>query len=204
MERFADPEHSFKPSVAPCVVQFGFDEGRYIFQRLPDPRNGTLREGNRVDGIGQWFEKSEINVRPSGFSEIKAARAFINDAADPLYLATHLWAKTFATRAADAPRPVRLEVRPDDLAAALRAEFGGVRTSDVDRALNLLAIGKLADRLTDGCVVAWEELRVPGDKDLAHAIATRACRPPSRSVSSRLEAASQAEAAKPHAPDSLF
>ncbi len=32
VERFAEPDHPYKPSAAPCVVQFAFDEGRYIFQ----------------------------------------------------------------------------------------------------------------------------------------------------------------------------
>ena len=206
VERFADPDHPYKPSVAPCVVQFAFDEDRYIFQRLLEPKNGTLREGERVDGLGRWFEENgDFKARPSRFSDIKAARAFINDTADSLYLATHLWAKTFPTLAADAPRPVRLQVRSADLAAELRDKFGGVLASDVDGALELLRTAKLVDRTSDGWVVAWEELRVPGEKELAHALATRACRPPPRTASSRLAAAAQAEAAKPSPPpQSLF
>jgi hypothetical protein len=205
VDRFANPDHPYKPSVAPCVVQFAFDEDRYIFQRLLDPRNGTLRDENRADGLGRWFEENgDFKARPSRFSDIKSARAFINDPVDPLYLATHLWAKTFPTMAGDSPRPVRLEVRSADLAAELRERFGGVLASDVDRALDLLKTAKLADQTTDGCVIAWEELRVPGEKDLAHALATRACRPPSRSASSRLEAAAQAEAARPTPPPQLF
>jgi hypothetical protein len=205
VDRFVDPEHPYKPSVAPCVVQFAFDEDRYIFQRLLEPRNGTLRDGDRVDGLGRWFEENgDFKARPSRFSDIKAARAFINDPVDKLYLATHLWAKTFPTSAGERGRPVRLEVLSTDLAAELRDRFGGVLTSDVEQALELLKTAKLADRTTDGWVIAWEELRVPGEKDLAHALATRACRPPSRSASSRLEAAAQAEAARPSPPSSLF
>lgn len=205
VDRYADPEHPYKPSVAPCVVQFAFDEDRYIFQRLLEPRNGTLRDGDRADGLGRWFEENgDFKAKPRRFSDIKAARAFINDPVDPLYLATHLWAKTFPTMAGDAPRPVRLEIGSSDLAAELRDRFGGVRTSDVDRALDLLKTAKLVDPTIDGHVIAWEELRVPGEKDLAHALATRACRPPSRSASSRLEAAAQAEAARPSRPPSLF
>jgi hypothetical protein len=205
VERFADPDHPYKPSVAPCVVQFAFDEDRYIFQRLLEPRNGVLHDGDRPDGLGRWFEENgDFKAKPMRFSDIKAARAFINDAADALYLATHLWAKTFATMAEDAPRPVRLEVRSLELAAELRDRYGGVRSSDVERALELLKMARLADQTTDGWVIAWEELRVPGEKDLAHALATRACRPPSRSASSRLEAAAKAEAARPAPPPSLF
>lgn len=205
VDRFANPEHPYKPSVAPCVVQFAFDEDRYIFQRLLEPRNGTLREGDRSDGIGRWFEENgDFKAKPRRFSDIKAARAFINDPVDALYLATHLWAKTFATMAGDTPRPVRLAVRSSDLAAELRDRYGGVRTTDVDRALDLLKTAKLSDQTTDGWVIAWEELRVSGEKDLAHALATRACRPPLRSASSRLDSAAQAEAARPAPPPSLF
>lgn len=205
VDRFADPDHAYKPSVAPCVVQFAFDEDRYIFQRLLERRNGTLRDGDRADGLGRWFEENgDFKARPSRFSDIKAARAFINDPVDRLYLATHLWAKTFPTIAGDTARPVRLEIRSADLATDLRERFGGVRASDVEGALELLGTGKLADRISDGWVVAWEELRVPGEKELAHALATRACRPPSRSASSRLDAAAQAQAAKPSPPLSLF
>jgi len=205
VERFADSNHPYKPSVAPCVVQFAFDEDRYIFQRLLEPRNGMLRDRDRSDGLGKWFEENgDFKARPSRFSDIKAARAFINDPVDRLYLATHLWAKTFPTMAGDTPRPVRLEVGAADLAAELRDRYGGVLASDVDRALELLKAAKLADRTPEGWIVAWEELRVPGEKDLAHALATRACRPPSRSATSRLEAAAQAEAVRPNPPPSLF
>jgi hypothetical protein len=112
VDRFAEPSDPYKPSVAPCVVQFAFDEDRYIFQRLLEPRNGTLRDGERADGLGRWFEENgDVKARPARFSDIKAARAFINDPADRLYLATHLWSKTFPTAAGDVPRPVRLELR---------------------------------------------------------------------------------------------
>jgi hypothetical protein len=138
------------------------------------------------------------------FSDIKAEKAFINDPVDSLYLAVHLWAKTFPTMAGDAPRPVRLDIRAADLAAALRDRHGGVRTRDVERALELLATARLADKTNDGWVVAWEELRVPGADDLARAIATRACRPPTRSASSRLKAAGRTEEARPWSQPSLF
>ena len=204
-DRFANPEHPFKPSVAPCVVQVAFDEDRYIFQRLLEPLNGELREGDRADGLGAWFrDNGDFKARPSRFSDIKSARAFINDPVDALYLATHLWAKTFATMAADAPRPVRLEVRAKDLASALREQHGGVRTSDVERALDLLKTAHLASPSPGGWLVAWEELRGAGEKELAQVLATRACRPPARTVLSRLEAAERAHGAKPAPPETLF
>lgn len=205
IDRYANEDHPYNPSVAPCVLQFAFDEDRYIFQRLLEPENGLPRDGDRDDGLGRWFEENgDFKAKPSRFSDIKAQRAFINDPVDALYLATHLWAKTFPTMASGATRPVRLDLTATDLAATLREQFGGVRTSDVERALDLLETAKLADRSASGWVAAWEELRVAGEKDLAHALATRACRPPARGVSGRLEAAAKAAAAKPEPPPSLF
>jgi hypothetical protein len=205
VERYADPAHGYKPSVPPCVVQFAFDEDRYIFQRLLDPRNGVLREGERPEGLGRWFEENgDFKTRPSRFSDIKAERAFMNDPVDPLYLATHLWAKTFPTGAGDSRRPVRMELTAAALAAELRDNYGGVRSTDVERALDLLRIAKLAERTTDGWVVAWEELRVTGEHDLAQALATRSCRPPGRSALAKLEAAERAAETTPPPPETLF
>jgi hypothetical protein len=205
-ERFADPDHPFKPSVPPCIVQFAFDEGRYICQRLLDPANGVPRDGARADGLGQWFEQNgDFKARPVRFSDIKSQRAFINDPVDKLYLATHLWTKTFPSTAGDAPRPVRLETTAADLAAELRDKYGQVRAGDVEQALDLLRAAKLADRDPNGgWVVAWEELRVPGEKDLAHALATRACRQTGRGALARLEAAEQAARAAPRQQGQLF
>jgi hypothetical protein len=205
VERYADPTHSYNPSVPPCVVQFAFDEDRYIFQRLLEPMNGVLREGERPDGLGRWFEENgDFKAKPSRFSDIKANRAFMNDPVDALYLATHLWAKTFPTIAGDARRPVRLELKPADVAAKLRDAYGGVRSPDVERALELLRTAKLAERTPDGWVVAWEELRVTGERDLAQALATRSCRPPRRSAVAKLDAAERAAETAPEPPLRLF
>lgn len=205
VERYAAPAHWYRPSAPPCAVQFAFDEDRYIFQRLLEPTNGVLRDGERPDGLGRWFEENgDFKARPSRFSDIKAARAFMNDPVDGLYLATHLWAKTFPTMAADARRPVRLALKPADVAAELRDKYGGVRSRDVERALDLLKAAKLAERTADGWVVAWEELRVTGERDLAHALATRSCRPPGRSALAKLEAAERAAATAPEPPPKLF
>jgi hypothetical protein len=204
-ERFADEDHPYKPSVAPCVVQFAYTEGRYIFQRLLEPLNGLPDDGERPDGLGHWFsENGDFKAKPQRFSDIKADRAFINDPVDPLYLATHLWAKTFATMAGASSRPVRLDVTAAGLAAELRTKFGGVRANDVRHAMELLQTAQLASPTADGWVVAWEELRVPGEKELAHAIATRACRPPARTAAARLKEAEEAAGAKPARPDTLF
>jgi hypothetical protein len=205
VERFANPTHPYKPSVAPCVAQFAFDEDRYIFQRLLEPGNGLPRDSDRADGLSCWFEQNgDFKAQPSRFSDIKADRAFMNDPPDALYLATHLWAKTFPTMVADARRPARIEVSPSDLAADLRNKHGGVRAGDVQRALDLLKSAKLAEHAGARWIVAWEELRVPGEKDLAHALARRACRPPARGALDRLTAAEDAAATRPNPAPTLF
>jgi len=166
---------------------------------LAGARNGApLRAFPRIaDGEGDTLTPDFTVLFDDGgglageIARLARHENIINDPVDPLYLATHLWAKTFPTMAGDVARPARLQVRSADLAAELRDRYGGVLASDVDRALELLKTAKLGDRSTDGWVIAWEELRVPGEKDLAHALATRACRPPSRSALSRLEAPSR-------------
>ncbi len=104
-----------------------------------------------------WFTRNgDFRAQPKRFASLKAARAFMNDPVDALYLATHLWAKTFPSDAgaAGAARPVRVTVDPADLAAELRAQHGGVRAGDVERALGLLATAKLAELTPSGWVVA--------------------------------------------------
>jgi hypothetical protein len=206
VDRYLNGTHDYAPTVAPCIVQFAYDEGRYLFQWLPDERNGTLRDGSRA-GMGGWFASNgDFRAKPERFADIKAARAFMNDPVDELYLAVHLWAKTFPTDIGEhESRPVKIIVNPADLAAELREQFGsGVRSNDAERALGLLRTAKLSEPSPEGWVVAWEELRGTGERDLAHIIATRACRPPAKGVLDRLKSADRAAQAAPSPLPSLF
>jgi hypothetical protein len=188
-ERMAAPGHWYKPSVPPCVVQFGFDGAKWVFQRYADPANGTLREENRADGISKWFPNTSINVRPERFAEIKAARAFMNDSVDSLYLATHLWSKSFATMASehDTDLPLLLETTVDELGSDLRTKYGHISNDDVRRALELLATAKLAEGTAEGTwYVAWDRLYGVGERELERVLASRACRPPATTRLRRL------------------
>jgi hypothetical protein len=181
-ERFADEAHWYAPSVAPCVVQFSLDQGRWVFQRLADPLNGILREEGRGEGIGGWLAETSIKVKPERFAAIKAARAFMNDPVDQLYLATHLWAKTFATMVSEKQPdglPIILQVSVEELTAHTRAHYGSVRRADIRRAMRLLQAAKLAEAVTDTeWQLAWYRLQVPGERELSRAIAKRVCDPP--------------------------
>lgn len=189
-QRLADAKHSYKPKAAPIIVQFTLTQGseKYVFQRRPDPGNGNFRDENREDdarlSVG-WFDKNDVSVKPSRFREIKASRAFVNDPVGPLYLATFLWAKTFAARAASAgdARPIQIDVVARELAEQVRMEHGLVRATDVEHAMTFLERAKLARRSPTGWTAYWRELHQSGDdRDLADVLARRFVRPPSRAA----------------------
>jgi hypothetical protein len=194
-DRLADPDHWYSPTAVPCILQFGFDEGKLIIQRPPDAANGNLREDERGEGISSWFgDGGQINVPPEMFASIKAAKAFINDGVDELYLATHLWAKTFPTMesAREDGLGALLVTTVDELAEDLRTRFGYIRHRDVLRAMRLLQTAKLAEATTDGkWMVAWNRLPARGERELQLNLAGRVCDPPKTSTVPRRRAAAK-------------
>jgi len=183
-ERMDVKGHWYSPSVPPCIVQFGLDQGRWVFQRPPDPSNGRLREGSRVAGINGWLDMNSIKVKPERFADMKAARPFINDSVDSLYLATLLWSKTFATVASaqQGPAPTLLSITLDEIVTDLQAKYGHVKSEEVRRAMELLKTARLAEVSPDGTwQVAWEKLHSPRERELERIIARRACDPPASS-----------------------
>lgn len=179
-ERALNDDHPYAPERLPVVVQFVFDResGKYIFQRIPDPRNGELAdEGLPEDArLSGWFRRHSVNIRPDRFQHIKVTRRFVNDPIAPLYLAVTLWTKTIADDGAyTGTKQAVLEYKVGELAERLRREFGNVRASDVRRALELLAAAGLAERDGDVWRVQWREIAVAGeDRDFAQELARRA------------------------------
>jgi hypothetical protein len=161
-----------------------------VFQRIPDPLNGTLREEGRTDGIGAWFDLDSIKVSPQRFAGIKSARAFMNDPVDQLYLATHLWSKTFATMVShqvEESLPALLQVTVDEMTDDLREGYGRIRKADVRRAMKLLQAAKLAEAIGDDeWQLAWDKLHVPGERELERVLARRVCNPPATTRLARL------------------
>ena len=198
-ERMGDPNHPYKPSAAPCAVSFGFDQGKWVFDRSSHPLNGRLREKSR-QGIQTWFDKESIRSKPSRFAPIKTSRAFINDSVDTLYLATRLWANTFANMASKitTPPPALLTVGTEEITADVLAKFGRVRINDVRRAMEMLATARLAAALPgDTWQVLWEKLLSPEERELERIIARRACNPPSTSRLSASDGRSSVRASCP-------
>lgn len=196
-DRLLDGDHPYAPKARPCVVQWGEDGGLYSFSKLGEAENGGLREGSREPAIGKWLEQNAISVPIERFRDIKATRVFVNDPTDALYLATHLWAKTFATIAGDAgvESPAVLTVAASQIAQLLRDQFGIGRAADVERAMGILARARLAEQSALGqWSVGWNRLALrAGENDLHQALAARAERPPQ---TSSLERARRAEALK--------
>jgi hypothetical protein len=200
-------DHPYAPSASPCVVQWGEDGGLYSFSRLGEQENGRLREGMRNPAIGRWLDTNPINVHVDRFREIKSSWVFVNDPIDPLYLATHPWAKTFPTIAGDAgiQSPAVLTLNAQQLAQVLRDQFGIGRATDVRKAMELLVRANLAEPSgADEWNVAWSQLVLRrGETDLHQALASRAENPPKTSTVTRVR---RAQALRPPAepPPTLF
>src|SRR6185503_5627284 len=127
IERYLDENNSFKPSRPPIIIQYARDDQTYTFQRLPHPENGHLREGDRTPKIQPRLDQS-LNISATHFIGVKAARSFINDTADPLYLATHLWTKTWPSLHGQADNRV-IEINVQETVSDLRRHHGSVKAA---------------------------------------------------------------------------
>lgn len=174
-ERLADPDHPYKPSRPPIIVQYARNGGRYTFQRLPDPDNGTVRDQGREKSVGHYVTTESLGVPADRFAHVKAARAFVNDQMDPLYLATHLWAKTLPTMLGK-PTDDAVVVTDADLAQALQDQYGHGRVKDVRHALALLdRAGLAAEGDAKGeWKIPWKQPATTRGRDLHQTIAARA------------------------------
>jgi hypothetical protein len=174
-ERYEDPDHPYKPSRPPVIVQYARNGGKYTFQRLPDPSNGLIRDDGRERSIGAFVTKDSLAVNAGKFSHVKAARIFVNDQMDPLYLATHLWSKTFPTLFGR-PTEDAVTVTEGRLGEVLREQYGHGKTKDIRHALALLdKAGLAAQGDTKGeWKIPWRQLNTSKGRDLHQTIAARA------------------------------
>jgi hypothetical protein len=172
--RLLDDDNAYAPSVPPMIVQYARDDRTYSFQRIPHEANGIMREGEREPKVQPRLDQS-LNIQATRFTAIKAARSFINDSVDPLYLATHLWTKTWPSLHGRSDNRI-IEIDVNHTAKVLRAQHGLVRTNDVKRSLELLARAALAhfDVNTKKWYVAWGRIARPGEPDIHKVIAGRA------------------------------
>jgi hypothetical protein len=171
-ERYLDSSHGYKPSHPPCIVQFSRDESAYWFQRIPSPENGPLLRPGRKPNIADYLDAT-LNVGADRFYRIKAERTFINDEVTALYLASHLWTRTWPTQYGAVQGDI--VVNPTEIAAELRKQFGAGRVADVKRALELLKAAGLAALGKDNLwTVSFRLLGRSGERDVHTLIAHRA------------------------------
>lgn len=174
-ERYENAEHDYKPARPPVIVQYARNGGKYTFQRLPDPSNGTVRDDGRRKSVGAYVTKDGLAVSAAQFAHVKAARVFVNDQMDHLYLATQLWSKTFPTLFGR-PTEDAVTVTEARLAEVLREHFRHGKVKDVRHALALLDRAGLA---TQGDTkgewkIPWRQLNTSKGRDLHQTIAARA------------------------------
>ncbi|NUT51675.1 MAG: hypothetical protein HOV94_30920 [Saccharothrix sp.] len=173
VDRMKDPNHFYKPSRSPVIVQYARESELYIFQRIPHIDNGRLYGGERSPNIGGYLDR-DLKVGAHRFVKVKAARALINDQADSLYLATHLWAKTWPTLYGVGTSDIIID--PAKTAEALRKQYGIGRIRDVKRALDLLEeAGLAAKTVGDQWVISRKLLGRRGQRETHSIIAHRAC-----------------------------
>lgn len=166
--RLLDPDHPYKPSKPPCIVQFGRDPDRYMFQRIADPENGQIDGHGREPNIGDWIRK--INVPAAGFAAIKATSKFMNDPIPPLYLSVILYTQVWPS---EHGRADQFEVVPAETAKTLREHYGAGTADDVRGAMTLLVSAGLAVANRDGTWSVAKPPRSRGEHNLAQVIAQR-------------------------------
>lgn len=168
-DRLLNPDHSYLPSKAPCIVQYARDPDRYMFQRINDQENGHIDGHEREPHIGARIRK--INVPASRFAGIKATKKFMNDPVPALYLAVILYTQTWPTTQRGRGWPVI--VTPPDTALTLRAQYGAGTADDVRNTMHLLESAGLAADNRDGTWSVAKPPRNQGEHDLARVIAQR-------------------------------
>lgn len=181
-------ERYYKPSRLPVIVQYARNGGKYTFQRLPDPSNGRVRDDGREKSVGAFVTKDGLAVGAGKFAHVKAAKVFVNDQMDPLYLATHLWSKAFPTLFGR-PTEQALTGTEAQVAELLREQYQHGKAKDVRHALALLDRAGLAAQgeAKGEWKIPWRQLNTSKGRDLHQTIAARAAgtSTPARAIPAR-------------------
>lgn len=171
-----DPDHEFSPEHPPMLLGYSFDSdnGTYTFQRPTRGRNELVRDHGRPVGLGSWLTGSHDELRglPTHFTSIKAQSRFMNDEPQPLYTATVLWnfALPDIARNRGVDLPANLDVTASEIAGHLHTAYGYRCPSETaTKALEFLAVGRLAERSADGWVTYYRDLK-RADSEMSEAL----------------------------------
>lgn len=165
-DRFHNPTHSYKPRKAPCIVQYARLTHKYTFARIPRPDNGVLVSGLPDLSIASYLDRN-LNIKPEHFVHIKTTRGFMNDPAEPLYLATYMYVRVWPLMFG--PGTSEERVTSQSISQELQRTYRYGRHKEVVTALDLLSEAGLATRQSDGSwKVKRKVLGTKGDRE-AHA-----------------------------------
>ncbi|WP_369744458.1 hypothetical protein [Paenarthrobacter sp. AMU7] len=163
-DRFHNADHEFKPQKAPCIVQYARLADKYTFARIPRPDNGVFLSGLPSTNIGGYLDKN-LNIRPERFVHIKTAKGFMNDPAEPLYLATYLYVRVWPLMFGRGTAEERITSQA--VSAELQRTYSYGRHKEVVAALELLADAGLAAKQSNGTwTVKRKVLGSKGDREV--------------------------------------
>jgi hypothetical protein len=162
-DRYTRADHAYSPARPPCIVQYHRGTDRYAFSRIPHPLNGQLVSGLASCQIGTYLN-GDLNIKPDRFVSIKTERAFMNDAAVPLYLATYLYLRIWPVMFGGGGGDER--TTSQEVAQELQRTYGYGRAKEVAAALELLSSAGMARKQKDGqWIVKRKLLGVRGDRE---------------------------------------
>ncbi|MDX6622880.1 MAG: hypothetical protein QOE75_812 [Solirubrobacterales bacterium] len=175
-EAMEDSEHPYAPSRFPTVFGWSFERerNRYIFSLARGEKNQRPRGNGREHSLENWMDSTlspdTLTGKPEYFSPIKVEKRFMNDPTPSLYMATLLWSAVFPTMSGGQGD---ISTTTTELANRLREDYGRGRANEVERALNLLKVGGLAQREgPDGWVVPHQPIN-RHEEDLAATLIDR-------------------------------
>lgn len=168
-ERLDNPDHEYKPSRRPVLIQYARESDRYSFQVWKGPETGTFLENKRYPDYAKFT--SDLVIPPGKFAGLKVQHAFMNDRVKPLYLATVLWTKVFPS--VFGAGKVEHEVTTKGLHATLHSQYGYGTVDDIREAMALLVAARLAVSTHPGKWTVYRRLLRKTGSDVHTLIAER-------------------------------
>jgi len=139
-DRLDDPDHQYKPTRRPVLIQYAHESDRYIFQIWSGTENGSFADSERTPDYGKYG--AELNMDPNAFGRLKVQYVFMNDRVKPLYMATVLWSKVFPSLHGAGVQEHPAEAQK--LQQTVNRQYGHVRVGDIRDAMGILVAAGLA------------------------------------------------------------
>lgn len=190
------PEHGKTFAQPPCIAAYAREgDRRYNYNRIRHPGNGTLPDNGSAADLTRYLD-ANLSIAITNFASLKAEYPFTNDPVDDLYLATHLYTRTWPTMYGEELQQGEVRVDIDATHTALRIQNPRIQKADIRRALGLLKDAGRAKNRDGGWDVRFGQMRSRTHGSEVHLVlAERA---------SRTTAASKKKQAPPDSHPTLF